>query len=295
MTNGPSSAPPPAPYANPEYRLDILERGQHEVSTQLDTLTLELSRQIDATIGAQTALYQSALAVFALMIALAGFVGWLNIKKMIAGSINAQVGEKVTDKIRQIETDFGTLRQTQMEQHDEMIEEMHAQQRSMDARMEAILLFQQGNFCVSQKKYDEAITCYNQAIALHPTREAYSNRGYARAETKDLPGALTDYDAALAADPNDPRTCYNRGTIRFKLQDYAGALADYEDAVARKPDYARAWYNRARTLAALHAPAPDVASALQQALSLMPSLRKEALSEQLFQSYVKDPAFQNVM
>ena len=290
-----TATPPPTPYANPEYRLDILERGQHEVSTQLDTLTLELSHQIDATIGAQTALYQSAMAVFTLMVALAGFVGWLNIKKMIASSIDAQVGAKVTDKIRLIESDFTTLRQTQMDQHDEMMEEMHAQQRTMDARMEAILLFQQGNFCVSQKKYDEAIACYNQAIAMHPTREAYSNRGYARAETKDLTGALADYDAALAADPTDPRTYYNRGTVRFKLQDFSGALSDYDEAISRKPDYARAHYNKARSLAALHAPAGEVAAPLHQAISLLPSLRKEAASEPVFRSYLQEAEVQKIL
>lgn len=56
--------------------------------------------------------------------------------------------------------------------------------------------FYSGQIFLRQKQYLEAITSYNRAIELNPTKEAYFGRGTAKSEINDLTGAFEDLSKA---------------------------------------------------------------------------------------------------
>ena len=74
--------------------------------------------------------------------------------------------------------------------------------------------------------------------------DAFSNRGGARLASKDLQGALADYDAAIKLDPNYSRAFNGRGNVYVARTDYDRALADYNEAIKLDPKFAAAYYNR---------------------------------------------------
>ena len=59
----------------------------------------------------------------------------------------------------------------------------------------------------------------------------------------DMPRAVSSYNRAIAADPNDYRAYVNRGNVRFEEGDYAEASRDYAAAVERNPAAVEALYN----------------------------------------------------
>ena len=56
--------------------------------------------------------------------------------------------------------------------------------------------------------------------------------------------ALSDYDQALAWQPEQPRYRFNRATVRRFVGDLAGAEQDYDRVIELEPRDAQAWYNR---------------------------------------------------
>ena len=74
--------------------------------------------------------------------------------------------------------------------------------------------------------------------------EAYNDRGMERAENEDFAGAIADYSAAIAIDPNYAEAYYNRAYDRSELEDYAGAIEDYNKVIELAPDAAPAYFNR---------------------------------------------------
>ena len=76
----------------------------------------------------------------------------------------------------------------------------------------ATSLFAQGNQAVSEKKYEDAIKYYTEAIDLNKNyREAYNNRGIAYSELKDYKEAIKDYDKAINLNKNYSAAYCNRG------------------------------------------------------------------------------------
>ena len=49
--------------------------------------------------------------------------------------------------------------------------------------------------------------------------EAYNERGMERAENEDFAGAIADYTAAIALDPNYAEAYYNRAYDRSEIED----------------------------------------------------------------------------
>jgi hypothetical protein len=69
---------------------------------------------------------------------------------------------------------------------------------------------------------------------------ALAARGTARALAGELPAAVEDFSAAIAAEPRHADFWKRRGQARAALGDDAGALADLDTAAARAPDAAGA-------------------------------------------------------
>ncbi len=122
-------------------------------------------------------------------------------------------------------------------------------------------------YVVNLPDYEQAMTDYSRAIAINPQYGmAYQARGYLRKYLSDLPGALEDYNQAIALleAPNPairftwvgipsqdllPESFFSqqasshpysrvyqfRGTVRMQLKDYQGALEDYNEAIRLDP------------------------------------------------------------
>lgn len=79
---------------------------------------------------------------------------------------------------------------------------------------------------------------------------AHYNRGNALAGKADLDGAIADYDAVIALEPNNARAYNNRGTVYRDKGDAAQAFADFAQAAQRNPRDADAQYNLGNAYAA---------------------------------------------
>lgn len=145
----------------------------------------------------------------------------------------------------------------------------------------------EGAACAENREYDEAIKCYNRAIAADPDNavalyyrsaayvalgeyeKAIADHGriigiypdssapyYYRGNVYAVMGkylrAIADYNRAIKIAPdNDAYTYNNRGFAYFKLGMYRRAIADYDCAIEIDKNYADIYYNRALARKAL--------------------------------------------
>jgi lipoprotein NlpI len=110
---------------------------------------------------------------------------------------------------------------------------------------EAVTSYKNALDAVAHGDRAAALTNYNLAIALDPNfAEAYEGRGIVEFNQGDTNGALADYDRALQLAPGR-RTVYNhRGGAKMGLGDCTGAIADFTMAIKLDPAYADAFNNR---------------------------------------------------
>ena len=95
----------------------------------------------------------------------------------------------------------------------------------------------------------EAIKSYDRAIKVKPDyAEAYFNRGNAWLALNDNQRAISDFDKALAITPTRAEIWNNRGNALGDLNRWEDALKSYDKALALRPDYADALNNRGHLL-----------------------------------------------
>ena len=110
-------------------------------------------------------------------------------------------------------------------------------------------LVRQGNTLRQQRRYDEALASYEQALALAPDyAEAFVSRGNVLHELRRFEAALASYDRALSLRPDHADAHYNRGIALMRLDRHEEALASYDNAIAFRPDHLRAYNNRGNVL-----------------------------------------------
>ncbi len=97
---------------------------------------------------------------------------------------------------------------------------------------------QLGNMYFDAEQYPQAITWYEQAIALNPADPNVStDLGVAYYYTNQPDKALAQFDKSLAADPKHIKTLLNVGIVRaFGKSDMPGAAKAWEQVVAISPD-----------------------------------------------------------
>jgi len=102
-----------------------------------------------------------------------------------------------------------------------------------------------GKACSEAGFHEEAIRCFDKAIALRPDEaDWYYNRGGALSKVKDFAKAIGDYDKAIALKGDSADAYYNRGWARAHAGDLARAIQDYNKAISLDPGYAAAYNNR---------------------------------------------------
>ena len=78
----------------------------------------------------------------------------------------------------------------------------------------------------------------NRLDHIDPGEEAkaFYNRGVAKDDLGDHPGAIADYDKAIELNPDDDAALNNRGLVKSDLGDYQGAIEDLDKAIRLEPD-----------------------------------------------------------
>ncbi len=101
-----------------------------------------------------------------------------------------------------------------------------------------------GSFLQEKGIFDEAIQCYQKAIAVNPNFiDAHFNLGVAYQQLGQHDKAVAPYQKAIDLNPENPKAHLNLG-IAFKEQGlYDEASEAFKNALRIKPDYAMAYYN----------------------------------------------------
>ena len=121
-----------------------------------------------------------------------------------------------------------------------------------------------GHGCVAQGRLQEAVACYEQALALDPAHViACSNLGFALLRLGRLDEAQAWLDKALALYPSREEPYLFLGQIAESRGDTETAIRRMREALRRKPDFGFAWQELCR----LQFQAGDAAQALQSARS----------------------------
>jgi len=94
-------------------------------------------------------------------------------------------------------------------------------------------LLKSGDKNLTARKYKEALTDFDKAVALDPySADIYNYRGMTKYYLDDYSGALIDFNKAIELQP-DYAEAYNlRGIVKGELNDDKGACEDWEKAYA---------------------------------------------------------------
>ncbi|MBU3700398.1 MAG: hypothetical protein FGM33_10395 [Candidatus Kapabacteria bacterium] len=112
--------------------------------------------------------------------------------------------------------------------------------------MLAIVAFYGSYSFIRAKNYKTVASFYDMAIEGNPrSGMSYLNRGYLRAVSNDVNGALADYTSAMTYCPEYSEAYVNRGVLYQNIQRDADAGVDFKEAVKRNPKLFAAQYNMA--------------------------------------------------
>lgn len=186
---------------------------------------------------------------------------------------------------------------------------------------EADSLFLKGNKLYVDKKYDEASTAYDKAVALDPANWRYrlnlglalkkqgqteaalaaflkaveinpevssANKeiGEALARAEKYAEARPYFEKAAALDPDNPDIHYNLGLCLSSLGEPEAALAQFRRVIDLQPDYADAHYQIGTLLIGQNR-IPEAVASLEKFLALAPQHEKAGLARQLLQALKK--------
>jgi tetratricopeptide (TPR) repeat protein len=96
-------------------------------------------------------------------------------------------------------------------------------------------LYTLGNIQKKQKKFEEAIESFEEAIKLNPNfSEAYNNLGSAQKSLNKFEEAILSYEKSIALKANNVEACYNLATLNYFLENYNEASNYFKNIVNLK-------------------------------------------------------------
>ncbi|CAD6225274.1 GSCOCG00005597001-RA-CDS [Cotesia congregata] len=102
---------------------------------------------------------------------------------------------------------------------------------------EAVVQKGLGNKYVTEKKWDKAMACYNEAIKIFPYDAVfYANRALCHLKMDNLYSAESDCTAALQHDEHYVKAYHRRATARMALKQYKEAISDLEKLLTLEKD-----------------------------------------------------------
>ncbi len=142
-------------------------------------------------------------------------------------------------------------------------------------------LVNKGNEFFHQRKFEQAIQYYDQALALKPEySEALFNKGNALCEMGKLKEAISFYDKALEINPQDWEALHNKGNTHLNLFSFNEALVCYNKALEINPKDADTLYNKGNLLFRL-GKFEEAAQLFDEALALNPHLAEASINKAL--------------
>ena len=91
------------------------------------------------------------------------------------------------------------------------------------------------------ERYDEAIQCYDLALAINRNLlETWFNRALAHTRKRNYEPAERDLSRVIEMNPNLAEAWYTRGLVREYQEQYDEAITDYEKALEIDPGYGKA-------------------------------------------------------
>ncbi|MBL0912111.1 MAG: tetratricopeptide repeat protein [Bacteroidia bacterium] len=106
-------------------------------------------------------------------------------------------------------------------------------------------LFQKGIEAIQSEKLDEAINCFDQAIALKNDEFIlWYNRATVKSWQRRYEEAILDFNEAIRLNPEHKKSYNGRACAKQDITDYKGALADFNKAIKVDNKYIDALYNR---------------------------------------------------
>lgn len=98
-------------------------------------------------------------------------------------------------------------------------------------------LLNEGLEKLGEKKYQEALQNFDQALVMNPRHErAYRMRGDLLRQLGEDQKAINDYSQAIKQNPDFSTTYINRGEAYEAVGDYQKAIADYTQAIELYPE-----------------------------------------------------------
>jgi len=96
-------------------------------------------------------------------------------------------------------------------------------------------LYTLGNIQKKLKKYNQAITSFNQAIKLNPNfSEAFNNLGSTLKFLNKYDEAILNYKRSISLNKNNAEACYNLASLYFLLEKYVEASDYYKNIINLK-------------------------------------------------------------
>ncbi|HTZ47141.1 MAG TPA: tetratricopeptide repeat protein [Verrucomicrobiae bacterium] len=133
----------------------------------------------------------------------------------------------------------------------------------------AVLLQRQGHLPEAANEYRLAIA---HAGGVQESAQAHNNLGVIYLSLNNLPLAITEFNQALALNPNEVNSYVARGTVEFRLGKLDDAIADFTQAASRsRSPLALYWLGRAEEAKGDFSRAKG---AYQAALQLAPNLQE---------------------
>ncbi|GAB5371725.1 hypothetical protein AAMO2058_001604600 [Amorphochlora amoebiformis] len=102
---------------------------------------------------------------------------------------------------------------------------------------------------VREKKYNEAIDCYDSAMKMEKSLiTIVTGKAHAQILAGNLNGAIESYNRAMKMSPNNATVLFNRGVVYQKMENFEDAVKDYVRAAEILPRNFKAHYNCALAL-----------------------------------------------